>query len=437
MAACNTGNEAYEGATAIQIIERTAGEFPALSGWFINHRCYHCTDAPCVNHCPVDALYKENGLTRLDRHKCIACERCVEVCPYDIPHIVRGRSFKCDGCNNLVKAGGTPWCVKTCPTRALEYGDRNQILAEAYARVGALRGRYPNAQVVGDSAEFDLGVILVLPDAPEVVVEVAPSAAPAAEAAEPGEFNLLTAVDNYLSSIPEGFMSVSKLEAFMALLESGEAVVIDVREIGEYEAGHIPSAINIPIRTVMQHLDLIPSDKPVVIYCLSGHRAALVVSALRMLGYDNVRGFPGGWKAWDAAGEEVSLEAAVAEPVEPKEVSPEMFAAVDAFLTSIPEGFYSVGTVERLTDAIDAGAVLVDVREPGETAEGVIPDALTIPIRTLVDNLEMIPSDQPVILYCASGFRAGLSLTALHVLGYTNVRSFPPGYGAWEAAAGN
>ncbi len=169
VAACNTGNEAYPGAAAIQIIERTAGDFPALRGWFINHRCYHCTDAPCVNHCPVDALYKEDGLTRLDRHKCIACERCVEMCPYDIPHIVRGRSFKCDGCNNLVKAGGTPWCVKTCPTHALDYGARADILAEAYRRVETYRGRYPNAQVVGDSAEFDLGVILVLPDAPEVI----------------------------------------------------------------------------------------------------------------------------------------------------------------------------------------------------------------------------------------------------------------------------
>lgn len=284
---------------------------------------------------------------------------------------------------------------------------------------------------------------VVLPETAEVAPPAAPTApqeeaAPAEEAAaEPGEFDLLSAIDAYISNIPEGFLSVGKLEAFMAILDSGEAVIVDVREVSEYEAGHIPGAINIPIRTVTQHLDLIPTDKLVVIYCLSGHRAAMVVSALRMLGYDNVRGFPGGWKAWDAAGEEVSLEAAVAEPVEPKPVSPEMLAAIDAFLTSIPEGFYSIGTVERLTDAMDAGALVIDVREPAETAEGVIPGALEIPLRTVIDNLDMIPTDQPVILYCASGFRAGLALAALQTLGYNNVRSFPPGYGAWEAAAGN
>lgn len=258
----------------------------------------------------------------------------------------------------------------------------------------------------------------------------------AAEEADAGDFDLAAEVGAFMSNIPEGFSSVGRLDAFLAILESGQALIIDVREVAEYEAGHVPGAINIPIREVAKNLDLIPADMPVVIYCASGHRASMAVAALRMLGYDNVRGFPGGWKAWSDAGEEVSTEATVGEPVEAKEVSADMLAAVDGFLSAIPEGFYAVGTVERLADAIDAGAFLLDVREPTETAEGVIPDALELPIRTVVANLDQIPTDQQVIVYCASGWRAGMTLTALQMLGYSNVRSFPPGYGAWEAANG-
>ena len=48
--------------------------------------------------------------------------------------------------------------------------------------------------------------------------------------------------------------------------------------------------------------------------------------------------------------------------------------------------------------------------------------------------MDQIPTDQPVIVYCASGHRAALANSALHMMGFSNVRAFPAGYGAWEAA---
>ncbi len=167
--ACSTGNEVPEGASYITISERIEGTFPDLAGGFANQRCMHCTDAACVNVCPTGALFKEDGLTRLNRDACSGCGYCVQSCPYDIPAIVDGRAAKCDGCRDVVKAGGTPWCVQTCPTGALQYGDRDEIGAEAHRRVTALKDRYPDAQVYGEREAGGLGVIMVLPAAPAVI----------------------------------------------------------------------------------------------------------------------------------------------------------------------------------------------------------------------------------------------------------------------------
>jgi rhodanese-related sulfurtransferase len=107
---------------------------------------------------------------------------------------------------------------------------------------------------------------------------------------------------------------------------------------------------------------------------------------------------------------------------------------VAEFLNNIPEGFLSVGDVEKMKAAVDAGAALIDVREPSEYEQGHIAGAVNIPLRTLAQSVDQIPSDQPVIVYCASGHRAAMANAALHVMGLDNVRVFPAGYGAWEAA---
>ncbi len=168
VAACKTGNELAAKTQFIQIGEIVTGDFPKLTGYVSNHRCYHCTDAACVNVCPTGAMYKENGLTRLDVEPCIGCGECVSACPYEVPKLRNKKSTKCDGCKTVVEAGGEPWCVKTCPSQALMYGERADILAEAQARVEAIKERYPNAQVYGETQAGGLGMLVVLPDDPAV-----------------------------------------------------------------------------------------------------------------------------------------------------------------------------------------------------------------------------------------------------------------------------
>jgi len=164
--ACKAGNELPVNTQYIELIEHTSGTFPDLVGGFENHRCYHCADAACVAVCPTGALFKEDGLTRLNPDACSGCGYCVQACPYGVPKMENGRSTKCDACASNVSGGGSPWCVTTCPAHALEYGDRDEIVAKANNRVAELKDRYPKVQVYGETQAGGLGMIVVLPDDP-------------------------------------------------------------------------------------------------------------------------------------------------------------------------------------------------------------------------------------------------------------------------------
>jgi rhodanese-related sulfurtransferase len=66
--------------------------------------------------------------------------------------------------------------------------------------------------------------------------------------------------------------------------------------------GYIEGAVNIPVREVLNNLDKLPAlDEPIVVYCASGHRGAMVMSSLKLLGYTNVRNLGGGLGGWKKA----------------------------------------------------------------------------------------------------------------------------------------
>jgi rhodanese-related sulfurtransferase len=248
------------------------------------------------------------------------------------------------------------------------------------------------------------------------------------------EFDLVAAVASYTNTIPEGYLAVGDITAFKDAVEASGALLIDIREVGEYEEGHIEGAVNIPLRTLGENLDKIPTDRQVFIYCKSGHRAGIAVSALGMLGYTNILGFPPGWNGWTEAGEAVSTEAVAGETYEVPEIPEELYAPVNEFLSTIPEGWLTAGDVAAINDAIDSGAFMLDVRTTAEYDEGYIPTAVNVNLRAIPDNLDQIPTDGPVIHYCKSGWRSAMALPVLHVLGYDAARSFTGSYKAWTEA---
>jgi formate dehydrogenase iron-sulfur subunit len=167
--ACKTGNERPLGDNYIQVRDIVSGQMPKLFGTFAHHRCFHCAEAGCVMVCPTGTLTKAaNGMTVVDIEKCSGCGYCVSACPFSVPRLAEGRVSKCVACVEPVQAGEQPYCVQTCPSQAIKYGERGKILADAQARVAALKTRYPNAQVYGESQLGGLGLVTILLDKPEV-----------------------------------------------------------------------------------------------------------------------------------------------------------------------------------------------------------------------------------------------------------------------------
>jgi rhodanese-related sulfurtransferase len=79
------------------------------------------------------------------------------------------------------------------------------------------------------------------------------------------------------------------------------AWLLDVREQGEWDAGHAPSANLIPMGQLMDRIDEVPDDIPILVICHSGYRSWMVTKALVAAGYDAVN-VAGGMEAWESAG---------------------------------------------------------------------------------------------------------------------------------------
>ncbi len=85
-------------------------------------------------------------------------------------------------------------------------------------------------------------------------------------------------------------------ERVAELLEDGVAV-IDVRRTYEFEAGHIPGALNIEMNDLTRRAEEISRDQPILFYCRAGGRSSMAVDAFREAGYD-AHNLAGGIEAW-------------------------------------------------------------------------------------------------------------------------------------------
>ena len=130
---------------------------------FVSRRCMHCGDAGCMKICPAPgALYRtKEGAVAFDRDKCIGCKLCVAGCPFDVPRYdSQGKVSKCHLCFDRIAEGMPPACAKTCPTGAIKYGDRDELLASAK------KAGY--GKVYGESDLTGLGALFAFREPPKI-----------------------------------------------------------------------------------------------------------------------------------------------------------------------------------------------------------------------------------------------------------------------------
>jgi rhodanese-related sulfurtransferase len=86
------------------------------------------------------------------------------------------------------------------------------------------------------------------------------------------------------------------------LHDEEQVAIVDVRENWEYEAGHVPDSILIPLGDLSERIDEVPRDRPVILICRSGNRSGQALRFLESEGFDNVHNLVGGITAWEAQG---------------------------------------------------------------------------------------------------------------------------------------
>jgi Fe-S-cluster-containing dehydrogenase component len=124
--ACKSENDVAVGSFRTWVKHVDVGTFPDVKRQFAVLRCNHCADAPCVEICPVTAMYQRaDGLVDFDPDICIGCKACMQACPYDAIHMdpVSNTAHKCNFCSHRVDEGLLPACVVVCPVEALVFGD--------------------------------------------------------------------------------------------------------------------------------------------------------------------------------------------------------------------------------------------------------------------------------------------------------------------------
>lgn len=140
-----------------------------VAWYFFPDQCRHCLEAPCqMSASSPDAIItdKDTGaIIFTEKTKKEDAEAIRGACPYDIPRKDEksGKLVKCDMCIDRVHAGKQPMCVKSCAMGAMNFGERDEILALAKERLEAVKKEFPKAQLLDVDS---VSVIFLVMDEP-------------------------------------------------------------------------------------------------------------------------------------------------------------------------------------------------------------------------------------------------------------------------------
>ena len=124
-----------------------------LNWLFFPEQCRHCIEARCLETAgDPGAIYRDDktgAIIFTANTKRLNAAEIIESCPYNIPRKgPDGTLAKCDMCIDRVENGLPPACVQTCPTGAMNFGDRDEMLALAGKQLAVAKKKYPKAMLI-------------------------------------------------------------------------------------------------------------------------------------------------------------------------------------------------------------------------------------------------------------------------------------------------
>src|SRR5262249_9066868 len=151
-------------------------------------------------------------------------------------------------------------------------------------------------------------------------------------------------------------------------------------------------AREIPLAILTKLADALDRSAPVLVYSAGGYRSLAAASILQAAGFGDVADLLGGFRAWEAAGLRVVRDAG------PHAAAPEVAARAAARL-------------------VGAGALLLDVREPGEWQASHVAQAWLVPMGLVAQHRSDLPQDRRIVVVCRSGGRSAAVAEALRAWG--------------------
>ncbi|MBN1842990.1 MAG: formate dehydrogenase [Deltaproteobacteria bacterium] len=141
-----------------------------LQWLFFPDQCRHCIEAPCeMTADDPTAIFKDpatGAVVYTANTKNLDSQAIIDSCPYNVPRAAKdGTLAKCDMCLDRVENGLLPACVKTCPTGAMNFGDRDEMLALAKKRLAVVKKKYPKAKLLDPD---DVRVIYLVTEEPNL-----------------------------------------------------------------------------------------------------------------------------------------------------------------------------------------------------------------------------------------------------------------------------
>lgn len=119
-------------------------------------QCMQCVEPSCVPACPTGALRKGgDGIVARDRGRCVECGSCAAACTFRI-----AATSRCDLCAGRIAGGKVPACAGSCPSQALVFGKRADLIAEARSRQEKDPGRY-HPGIYGETEGVGTNVLIL------------------------------------------------------------------------------------------------------------------------------------------------------------------------------------------------------------------------------------------------------------------------------------